>query len=513
MYNVQNDRLTVMSELRQNEIKVLSAIKEFGRKVNITEIIDKTGLMDTAVMRAALALSERDLVKIYETRNDLIKLTQEGMSYAELGLPESRIIKAVLSSGGETSIEEAISKSNLSDDIVPIVLGWINKKKLASIQKREGVLYLQATTKVGIDEDDKTLRLIYDKGEVRSKDLDPNLTKTLSRLKKRNLLETYQKVDREIELTSKGFQIDTSNYKSKAITALTSELITSGEWNNITLREYDISASPPIIYPGKKNAYYEFMEEARRILLAMGFTESEGPLVELEFWNFDILYQAQDHPAREIHDSYHIEHPKSGVLDFRELIKRVRETHENGWKTGSIGWGYKWKKTIAERLMLRTQTTAVSMRYLASHKVPPIKMFCLSKVFRPDVLDAKHSMEFTQLEGIVGDKGINLRHLLGFLKTFASTLGLGEIKFKPGYFPFTEPSVESFVKHPKLGWVEFVGAGMFRPEVLKPLDIDFPVIAWGMGFDRLAMIALGIDDIRDIHSRKLDWLREKALVW
>lgn len=513
MCHVRNDGLTAMSELRQNEIQVLSTIKEFGRKVNMTEIIDTTGLTDTAVMRAALALSERGLVEIYETRNDLIRLNQEGMSYAQLGLPESRLVNAVLSLGGEASIDEAISKSHLSDNIIPIVLGWINKKKLASIHKRKGILYLQATSKVEADEDEQTLRLICDKGEVRSEDLDPSLKKTLSRLKNRNLLETYQKIDREVELTSKGFQINASEYQSKAITALTSELITSGGWKKITLREYDISASPPSIYPGKKNAYFEFMEEARRILLAMGFTESEGPLVELEFWNFDVLYQAQDHPAREIHDSYHIEHPTSGVLDVRDLVKRVKETHENGWKTNSTGWGYKWSKKIAERLMLRTQTTAVSMRYLASHKVPPIKMFCLSKVFRPDVLDAKHSMEFTQLEGIVGDKGINLRHLLGFLKTFASTLGLGEIKFKPGYFPFTEPSVESFVKHPTLGWVEFVGAGMFRPEVLKPLGIDFPVIAWGMGFDRLAMIALGIDDIRDIHSRKLDWLRKKTLMW
>jgi len=130
-------------------------------------------------------------------------------------------------------------------------------------------------------------------------------------------------------------------------------------------------------------------------------------------------------------------------------------------------------------------------------------------VFRPDVLDAKHSMEFTQLEGIIGDRNITLRNLLGLLKKFAKALNLGEVKFRPGYFPFTEPSVESFVKHPKLGWVEFVGSGMFRPEVLMPLGIDFPVIAWGIGFDRLAMIRLGIDDIRELYTKKLDLLREK----
>lgn len=162
-------------------------------------------------------------------------------------------------------------------------------------------------------------------------------------------------------------------------------------------------------------------------------------------------------------------------------------------------------------MVLRTQTTAVSMRYLATHREPPVKMYCLSKIFRPDVMDALHIQEPHQLDGIVGDRGITLRHLLGFLQAFAAALDLGEVKFRPHYFPFTEPSVESYIKHPKLGWVEFVGSGVFRPEVLKPLGVDFPVIAWGIGFDRLAMIALGIDDIRDLYSRRLDWLRQKPL--
>jgi phenylalanyl-tRNA synthetase alpha chain len=243
----------------------------------------------------------------------------------------------------------------------------------------------------------------------------------------------------------------------------------------------------------------------------MGFEEYDGPYVEEEFWNFDLLFQAQDHPAREIHDSYILKKPKKGIIENAELMERVRKTHENGWITGSRGWKYKWNPDITRRLVLRTQTTAVSMRYLNEHKEPPIKMFCISKVFRPDVLDSKHAMEFTQLEGIIGDNKITLRHLLGLLKNFAKTLGLGEVKFRPGYFPFTEPSVESFVKHPKLGWVEFVGAGMFRPEVLKPLAIKFPVIAWGIGFDRLAMIRLGINDIRELYSKRLDLLREKTL--
>ncbi len=501
-----------MSALRENEIRVLLALKEFSRKVTLPEIIDRTGLQDTAVMRAVLALSERSLVQVHEKKAFLVRLNQEGISYAQLGLPESRLAKAVLSLGGQASLDEAVSKAHLGEDTIPIVLGWINRKRLAEIHRREGLIYIRSSGRVEPDPDEEALRLIYEKGEVRLEELRPKLKDAVSRLKGRNLLEIFHKVDREVELTAKALALNELEIRTtRSVTALTSELITSGEWRKVELREYDIAASPPTVYPGKKNAYVEFMEEARRILLALGFAESEGPLVEMEFWNFDILFQAQDHPAREIHDSYVLKDPASGHLNAVELVERVKRTHQNGWRTGSTGWGYEWNRRIAERLILRTQTTAVSMRYLTSYKNPPVKMFCLSKVFRPDVLDAKHSMEFTQLEGIVGDKGINLRHLLGFLERFASILKLGEVKFKPGYFPFTEPSVESYVKHPTLGWVEFVGAGMFRPEVLKPLGIGFPVIAWGIGFDRLAMIALGVDDIRDLHSKRLEWLREKPV--
>jgi phenylalanyl-tRNA synthetase alpha chain len=167
----------------------------------------------------------------------------------------------------------------------------------------------------------------------------------------------------------------------------------------------------------------------------MGFVEQDGPLVETEFWNFDVLFQAQDHPAREIHGSFRVKEPSQGRLEDEGLVERVKRTHEDGWTTGSRGWRYRWSREVAKRLVLRTQTTAVSMRYLASHPSPGVRMFCLSRVFRPDVLDAKHSMEFMQLEGIYGDHGVTLRHLLGIIEELASNLKLGDVKFKPWVLP------------------------------------------------------------------------------
>ena len=226
-------------------------------------------------------------------------------------------------------------------------------------------------------------------------------------------------------------------------------------------------------------------------------------------WNFDVLFQPQDHPAREIHDSYQIKNPRYGFLKDKRLVEKVKKTHEYGWITGSKGWGYRWDADIARRLVMRSQTTAVSARFLSKHKKPPIKMFCVSRVFRPDVLDAKHAMEFYHCEGIVVDENLTFKHLLGMLSEIVKALDIGKVEFKPGYFPFTEPSVEAFVYHPKIGWMEAAGEGLFRPEVTRPLGVKYPVLAWGIGVDRLAMVKLGVDDIRELHSRRLDFLREK----
>ena len=501
-----------MAELRENDVRMLNTLERMQGRGTIEQVSRESGLQLSAAMRAALSLQDHKLLTILERKRAFIRLTEEGMSYAELKVPERRLVEAALEAGGESDIEELGKKTRVPENMLTIAIGWIRRKAWGEITKRDGRLVLSVMKEPDKTVDELLLNMIYEKKLLQAEDVPSELKEALALLKSRNLIELDEKTERSIQLTSAGFEILAKGIKpAEETTALTSDLIVSGKWKNIRLREYDISASPPELYPGKKHIFSEFIDEAKRVLTAMGFEEYEGPYVETEFWNFDVLFQAQDHPAREIHDSYRVKHPKLGQIDLNELAERVKRTHENGWITKSTGWGYKWNHDVAKRLVLRTQTTAVSVRYLSTHQEPPIKMYCLSKVFRPDVLDAQHGIEFYQLDGIVGDKGITLRHLLGFLREFAAVLGLGEVKFRPHYFPFTEPSVESYVKHPKLGWVEFVGSGVFRPEVLRPLGIDFPVIAWGIGFDRLAMIALGIDDVRELYSRRLDWLRTKPM--
>jgi phenylalanyl-tRNA synthetase alpha chain len=500
-------------KLPRNEGLVLSALGRLGGRSELSQLSKITGLPDAAISRASLELSRKGLLRIIDSTVSVLKPTEEGLSYARDKLPERRLVELALRLGRRAPVGRLAGMLGLGDDMLSIAIGWVRRKGWGRVVKEGGELLLEVEGPPAEGADERLLRELADRGWAILEELDEEGRGAAALLKGRSLLEETQRSRREFELTESGWAaIEEGLEIESAITALTPDLIRSGKWREVELREYDVAATPPEVYPGKKHIFVEFLEEAKRILLEMGFEEYSGPYVETEFWNFDALFQPQDHPSREIHDSYIVKNPSSGWIEFPDLVERVRRVHEDGWITGSRGWRYKWDRAVSERLVLRTQTTAVSVRYLSTHKEPPIKMFCISNVFRPDVLDAKHSMEFVQLDGIIGDWGINLRHLLGFLEEFSRAIGLGEVKFKPSYFPFTEPSVESFARHPKMGWIEFAGAGMFRPEVLAPLGIDFPVIAWGIGLDRLAMIKLGIEDIRELRSTRLDWLRDRPLM-
>ncbi len=292
-------------------------------------------------------------------------------------------------------------------------------------------------------------------------------------------------------------------------------MIITGKWREIKLQKYNIKAPVRKTWSGKKHPYLRFLEEVRRKLVTLGFKEMTGSTVELSFFNFDALYTPQDHPAREIFGIYQVKDPKFGDLtDYAQTLENVEATHENGWKTGSIGWDYKYSRSEAKRLILRGHGTCLSARTLQKkHFDVPSKFFSIARCYRPEVVDKTHLSEFNQVEGIVIDEKLTLRDLLGVLARFAiEVAGADQIRFKPDYFPFTEPSVELSAYKKGYGWIEFGGSGIFRPEVTGPLDVKVPVIAWGLGIDRLFMMRSGITDIRDIFSQNLDWLRRKEVI-
>ena len=242
----------------------------------------------------------------------------------------------------------------------------------------------------------------------------------------------------------------------------------------------------------------------RRILLDMGFEEMAGGIVQSSFWNFDALFQPQDHPAREMQDTFFL----GERWPLPKGFERVREMHEHGGKTSSTGWGGTWSAEKAEQCVLRTHTTSLSIQHLAGHPEPPVRAFCIGRVYRREAIDPTHLAEFEQLEGIVMDEGVNFRHLLGFLKEFYGKMGFEKVRFRPGYFPYTEPSVEPEVYVEGLGWVELGGAGIFRQEVTAPFGIEHPVLAWGLGISRVAMLRLGLRDLRQLYRSDVEWVRE-----
>jgi phenylalanyl-tRNA synthetase alpha chain len=294
---------------------------------------------------------------------------------------------------------------------------------------------------------------------------------------------------------------------------LTPEMLESGSWKDKPFRSYSVKVPPTRLVPGRTNPYAKFLEDVKDKLASLGFEEFDGPLVETEFWNSDALFMPQFHSARDIHDVYRIQDPSNpGGFAHAETIEEpwfsnVAAAHENGGKTGSQGWNYRFDKEFTKRLILRSQGTVLSAKTLPNAKIPG-KYFGIVRCFRYDQVDATHLPDFYQTEGIVLGEDVNLRTLLGMLEIFAREVaGAKEVKYVPGYFPFTEPSVEVHIKHPVLGWFELGGSGIFRPEVTASLGVDVPVAAWGIGIDRMALMALGLNDLRELFSFDIENVR------
>ena len=496
-----------MTQLRENEQETLLSIQKLGGRASDKQVIQHSHLADSAVMRAALMLRDKKLVQITEKPQTSITLNKEGKLHAKKGLPERRLANALMELDNTAPLQKVIERAKLEQTYVPIALGWLHQKGWATITGKEKLLTLKEKPKSGADEE--LLQLLNEKGEAILEILDKPLQEAADVLKRRKLIEINEKTTRELTLTDAGWKQVKKGIKiEKEVSQLTPEIIITGKWKTVKIRKFDVTAPGPQLYPGKIHPMREIIQRAREIFLEMGFTEIRGPLVETAFWNFDALFQPQDHPAREMMDTFYLSYPQKGKLPARDIVEKVARAHENGWTTGSKGWGYKWNADEARKLVLRTHTTPETIQYLSQHKTPPVKVFSVDIVYRNERVDYKYLAEFHQIEGIVMARGVTLRDLIGTLKTFYSKLGLKKIQFWPSYFPYTEPSAQATVYLPKLKtWIELCGMGMFRPEVLAPMGIEHPVLAWGGGLERLALLELGVDDVRLPYKNSLGWIR------
>jgi phenylalanyl-tRNA synthetase alpha chain len=494
------DILEALSPLEQKILPVLGK--------NIEEIEAQTGLDTTSINRALGFLANKKIIEIKTSSMKLIKLDVNGIDYQKKGLPERRLLILVLEKS--LTLEEAKKNSGLSDNEFQIALGTLKSK---GIIKLEGQIMAQIGREEAIKKfpEEKFLESL----PLSIEDLNEDQKKIFDKLRlRKHILFIEEEKEVSYETTALGKKVlENLDKVENMIEQLTPGMIKEDNWKGKKFRVYNLDTKAPILFGGKRHPYISFLQKTRQELSALGFEETTGPCVELGMWNCDALFMPQDHPARGIHDLY-FTNPDKGEIQNHVLLKKIKETHENGWKTGSDGWKIPFNINESKRLFLRSQGTAVSARTLSSNPKIPGKYFLIARCFRPDITDAKHLPEFNQMEGIILDKNVTFTQLLGMLKIFAEKIAkVKEIKFLPSYFPFTEPSVELIGKHPTKGWIELGGAGLFRPEVTLPLGIpeDTKVLAWGMGIDRLYMLNTGLEDIRDIFSQDINFLRNAKI--
>ena len=494
----------LIESLSPDERKVLPYLSE----KTLSAIVKKSGIDGTKLLRALQFLNNKGLVILKTEEKKIVELGENGLEYKKKGLPERRLLNKVFDKK-EILLNEAGKLTQLDDNELKASIGALKKKAL--IELKEGKIIINAkkeeVSKKSLDEQFiELLPLAFD-------NLTPEQKYAFESLKSRkDIVIINEEKEIILETTASGKELMKENISSyeDMIEALTPEIIQRGTWKGKKFRRYDLISPVPKIYGGKKHFVNQSTEYAKKIWLEMGFKEMTGNMTTTSFWNFDALFTAQDHPVREMQDTFFIKGIK-GKLPDAKIVNEVKKAHE-GKIEGSKGWQYEWKEEDAKKVLLRTHTTCISaqtLRKIAENKEFPAKYFALGKCFRNETVDWNHGFEFNQTEGIVIDENANFRQLMGYLKEFFRKMGYEEIRIRPSYFPYTEPSFEIDAYDKKREkWIELGGAGMFRPEVTIPMfGKHIPVLAWGPGFDRIIREFFAIEDLRDFYKNDISQLR------
>jgi phenylalanyl-tRNA synthetase alpha chain len=497
----------LIESLSPNEKAIIPHLNE----ETMEKIHEKSEIDKTSILRSLEFLSNKNIIKITIKQEKSIELGINGLLYVKQGLPERRLAK-IVSEKHSISIKDAKIQSKLNPNEFTAALGVLKNKALISLIN--GNIILQGKkenlTKTTLEEN-----LLHSLPK-NFKDLQPEEQFAFEKLKSRkNIIDIQDKKIIEFDPTKLGKDLMNQDLnKTEMIESITPKLLKSGQWKGKKFRRYDITSPVPKISGGKRHFVNQATDYAKKIWLEMGFKEMTGNLIQSGFWNFDALFTAQDHPVRDEQDTFFIKN-KTAKLQDKDLIKEIKKAHEGKIK-GSKGWQYDWKEEDAKEVVMRTHTTCLSVQTLkeiAKNKEFPAKYFALGKCFRNETVDWSHGFEFNQTEGIVVDENATFSQLLGYLKLFFSKMGYEKIRIRPGYFPYTEPSLEIDIFHPeKKKWLEFGGAGMFRPELTVPIfGKHIPVLAWGPGFDRIIMEFFKITDLREMYKNDITKLRDMKI--
>lgn len=532
--------------LNEAAYAVWQTVKERG-PIELGEVVKLTGVDQSQVAAAATEAAQHGFFQIEEReREEFIRNPDLTRPY-EQHFPEYKAAIHLREIGGNLPMQEFIAWSSANKVAPNEILKWGTTRGWIEKCKTDGgvvVALTDAGQKCLTQEyADVDIELLYHDQPIIPLDVLPISDHDRQRAhklfsKRPELTKLKKRIERTLSLTPTGKHVFATYVRVvKERNTLTPADLESGAWREIKLRPYDVKLAARDIYPAKIHPLRKIIEQTRRAFLEMGFAEVVSPMIESAFWNFDALFQPQDHPAREMQDTFYMRYPAEAPLPtprhspailagqknrpailagdrpdqdgpaMLDIVEQVRRTHEDGWETGSEGWGYAWSPERSKQVVLRTHTTAATIRALAANPNPPGKFFCVGWTYRNETISFKHLPVFHQVDGIVIDEEANLASLMGTLQEFYSKMGFGRVKFKPAFYPYTEPSVDVVVYMESRGkWLEMGGAGIFRPEVTLPLGCKFPVLAWGLGIERLAMLRFGLSDIRELYRPSLDAL-------
>ena len=511
------DISNIIKNLHPLEVKVLL---KYSDKDDLTsdKLIKELDYKEGHANQAFSWLAGKNLLKeVGRVPHTYFEITDYGRELAKTGSVEERVVSFLKENGAKT-LPEIASGIGLEQKDIGSAFGQLSKEGVLKMNAEKKAEYTGAAlpARIAITASLLQKAIAAENGQLDKANLSKEELDTISNLaKKRGATDSPFKIIERETVTHKLIEgakqvaeaLRKAGITGKELGEVTPKMLASGEWKSGTFRGYNISLQPARIIPGRTNPYVQFLESVKDKLCSLGFQEFDGPLVETEFWNGDALFMPQFHAARDIHDVYRIKNPTHAKSIEEPYLSNIARVHENGGDSGSRGWNYSFDREFTRRLILRSQGTVLSAHQLHKAEVPG-KYFGIARCFRYDKVDATHLSDFYQTEGIVIGEEANLRTLLGFLKMFATEIaGATEVKYVPGYFPFTEPSVEVHIKHPVLGWFELGGSGIFRPEVTKAMGIDAPVLAWGIGIDRMALMALGLNDLRELFCEDIERVR------
>jgi len=438
------------------------------------QLSESTELSIDQIRRGIEWLRLKEFAKVNESSKVTISLGKNGIDSFKNGLPERKLMNLI--KDGPKSFDDV--RETLSGAGFNAAIANAKKNGWVIIEKTDSGSKISTKEKPVETPEEKLISLIGDKS-ISEEQIENKLALKFLLQRPDYVIQNTEK-SKIISLTEKASQIDTTLSDAGAI---------------------DVEADAALVYAARTHPLKDTIDEIREIFVKLGFSEIQGTLTQSSFWNFDALFTPQDHPARELQDTFYIENQKSEKHASPTQIKQVSKSH-------SQNWHYDWKLSESQKMVLRTHTTCVTIKYLAEQKPDEARIFSLGRVFRNEKVSYKHLVEFNQIEGIVIGNNTTLRDLMGIQKEFYKQLGLTKIKFWPTFFPYTEPSLQTMVYNEKLGkWIELFGMGIFRPEVTKPLGIDKPVLAWGGGIERIAMLKYELDDVREFYNNNLNWLR------